>query len=71
MKDAANKIYPTGINPEGRLFVQYETNKDNKITSITVPYVISTKEEYDNPPSNYGFFKLAAARSTMFRNLPT
>lgn len=58
LKDAANKIYPTGINPEGRLFVQYETNKDNKITSITVPYVISTKEEYDNPPSNYGFFKL-------------
>lgn len=58
LKDAANKIYPTGINTEGRLFVQYETNKDNKITSITVPYVISTKEEYDNPPSNYGFFKL-------------
>lgn len=58
LKTLANSIYPTGINTEGRMFVQYETNKDKEITSIIVPYVISTKEEYDNPPSNYSFFKL-------------
>ena len=55
--DYANEIYGTGINPDARFFVQYGLT-DNKISSIMLPYVIKTKDEYNNPPSNYAFFKL-------------
>ena len=58
LKTFADSFYGAGVNNDARLFVQYGENTDNEVNSITLPYVIKTKAEYDNPPSNYSFFKL-------------
>lgn len=58
LKTITDSMYGAAVNPDGRLFVQYTANSDRKITSITIPYVIKTEDEYNNPPSNYSFFKL-------------
>lgn len=53
-----DQIYGAGINPDGRVFAQYGLNEDGEISSVVLPHVLRTKDEYDNPPSNYSFFKL-------------
>lgn len=61
VKDAlteyANSNYGDGVNPSTRLFVQYGLT-EGKISSIVLPHVIKTEDEYNNPPSGYSFFRL-------------
>lgn len=58
LQEYADEIYGYGVNTNGRLFVQYGLNSDKELNSIVIPYVLRTKSDYDNPPSNYSFFKL-------------
>ena len=51
-------IYSDGVNPNSRLFIQYTLNNDKEISQITLPYLIDNETEYNNPPSNYSFFKV-------------
>ena len=57
LADFASDMYGS-INPKSRLFVQYALNTNNEICHIMLPYVISSEEEYNNPPANYSFFKV-------------
>ncbi len=54
----ADAMYGIGVNPNGRLFVQYGLNEEKEINHIVLPHLLDEQSEYDNPPDNYSFFKL-------------
>jgi len=58
LQQYASTIYASGINPESRMFIQYGLNADKEINHIMLPHLLDEKDEYENPPSNYSFFKL-------------